>query len=241
MIIVFGYLTLCYLDKLFNYIVVVIMNIRFDSLPVDNIFFLLCSGFPVCSNLVFLHTVLTIFCRIQSMKEYVKITMDMNLKDILISQGKIFDTISLLNRYHTPSFVFTLLDMLSVSITSTFLIYDILTHSLTFDNFFLMSAGFLHCGISALLCFAIIFYISKIKREEGEIILLIAKSQIENPKLGIKSWKKFQLAICQLKASKNEFSCGLCVLNAKLIFVMISSFFSFLIVMIQFDLMINKN
>lgn len=233
-----------YLDKFFNYMIVKILNIKFDSLPVDNIYFLFASGLPICFNLIFLHTVLTVYWRLQSMVEYVKITLDtsLNLREILKSQGKIFDTISLLNRYHTPNYVFTMLDMLMVAITASFLIYDILIHSLTFDNFFLMSAGFTHFALSALLCLVIIFYGSKIKELQKEIIVTIAKSQIKQiQKSDFKPWKKCQLAICQLEISKNEFSCGLFELNCKQIFVMMSSFFSFLIVMIQFDLMINDN
>lgn len=230
------YLALIIIDKTFNYIVVTVFNIRFDSVPINNIFFLFGTGVPICFNLIFCHTLLNIYWRLQSMRDCLKI-VGMNFKEILKSQSKIYDSISLINRLHTPNLVFTLLDMLIVSISSAFMIYDVLTHSLTFDNFVVMTVGFAHFTLSALVCLAIIFYSCKIEKIQNEIIFTLAELQMKS---SVKYWKRHQVAICQFDTSKNEVSCGLFTLDFKQIFVMLSSFSSFLIVMIQFDLMIEN-
>jgi hypothetical protein len=138
-------------------------------------------------------------------------------------------TISLINEYHVFNPVITLLDLLFVVITTTFLIYDVTVHSLNANNFFIIFGGFAYAINSGLICIFIFVLSSRIQSIYSEIEMKI---------LGCAEISKFS-QLFAANFQRNEISCGLFKFEWAHIFTMLTSFVAYLIVMLQFDLMIN--
>lgn len=212
-----------------------IFNVKFDSLPLTNIFFVISYSIPITCNLIFFVTILNFVWRLEGLQESLELKSDLKIVSKIFNRT--CDTITLMNQYHVLNTIVAMLNMLGVMITITFLLYDITVHSLRLNNFFIIAGGYSYVITSGLICLIIYKYSSKIDNLMNEISM-----EVNNYGNADKKYqKRAQLASLNFLNSKNEISCGLFKLNWSHIFTIIASFYSYLITMIQFDAMINEN
>jgi hypothetical protein len=131
------------------------------------------------------------------------------------------------------SFMILHFDCFTMALSTAFFGYDILAHELNTNDVLLFVGGISYATIAGTTIFLIIFYLSKFKDHKNSLMLSLNNLRRKNLKLN----KIIQLSIYQLDCVPTELSCGLFVFEIPHIFIMISSFFSYLIVTIQFDFM----
>lgn len=229
-------------DKCIAWGVVTILKVKFDSLPLDNVCFLISYSIPITCNLTFFVTVLNLFWRQKSILKILKSKNFNSTNEIKILSKvlhRMSETISLINQYHMFNIIISLMDILNVSITITFLLYDISIHSLNQSNFFVILGGYCYAITSGLIYILITAYSSKIVNSAEEIAIKINQLGVNSTNKNIQ--KISHLTILNYQNSQSEISCGLFTLNWNHLFTMIASFFSYLITMIQFDSIINGN
>lgn len=152
---------------------------------------------------------------------------------------KISETISLINRFHAFNAVEAFLDLLVTVINVTYLIFDVIAHSRNLSNFLIIGGACMYIATTGIICILIFAYSSLIYNIQEKII---AKNNSIGMKFSNLKLRKFSIiSTMHLENSKNEISCSLFLFNWKHIFLMMSSYFSYLIVMMQFDFMINTN
>jgi hypothetical protein len=131
------------------------------------------------------------------------------------------------------SFMILLFDCFTMALSTAFFGYDIHAHELNTNDVLLFVGGISYATIAGTTGFLIIFHLSKFKNHKNSLMMSLNSLRRNNLKLN----KMIQLSIYQLDCVPTELSCGLFVFKIPHIFVMISSFFSYLIVTIQFDFM----
>lgn len=148
--------------------------------------------------------------------------------------------ISSMNKLFAFSFIILLFDCFSMALCTVFLIYDILVHELIKTDLLLFVGGLSYFTISGIVCSTTLNYSSDFETKKKAFLIKINNLQCNNKK----SLKMRQISIYQLDVVQIKLSCGIFVLEIPHIFVMISSFFSYLVVTIQFDVLssdfINK-
>lgn len=232
MIVIFLVMTLAYL-------IVGICDISFSVKPLDNLFFLVAFSFPMFNNALLYIALLNIYWRF---KDFQKISKKLKSNDELKLLSKIYSKLNAIlinvNSFYVLNTVLALLDLLTITITSTFLIYDVIAHSLPLENLILAGGAFIYIFTSGFICVLIIGCSSFIKNINVNIMVEINKiAMIENK---LKVYKFCQVAILQIENTQNKITCGLFEFDWKLIFTFIATFFSYLWTMFQVDLMFNK-
>lgn len=214
-----------------------VFNIKFDSIPLGNAYFLVILSLPVTWNVIFFIKILNVYWRYQTI---IKILKGETSTSRLIFLMKIYDKLNVItpafNRYFVLNIVLSLFNVLVISITIVFLVYDIIIHSLAFENFIIIAGAFSYMIVSGLIIVLIIAYTSFINdSNDGIIVTLNTNGKQFNEK---KFLKFCHLAILQVESTREKFSCGLFEIDWKLVLTWASSFFAYLIVMLQFDIMI---
>lgn len=231
-----------FLDKFLAHTLVNIFNINLDSLPLTNVPFLISYSIPITFNVIFFIILLSLFWRLKSLSglfENYKFSSRKELKMFTKIFDQISETINFINRFYIFNTVGSLLDLLVISINITYLAYDIIVNSRNPMNFLIVAGACNYIFTSGLICILIIAYSSFIQNLQDTIIFKINGlgtkcSDLKN--------KKFSLiSTMHISTLKNEISCEFFVFNWKHLFVMISSYFSYVIVTVQFDFMINTN
>lgn len=215
-------------------------EVKFTSMPLHDFLFLTAYLRPVCGQISFLLMVLSFSWRIKSIEKILiisELTSTQQLEIIGKIFGKCDKIIFSMNNLFAINFMTSLFDLLVMTLVTTFLAYDIIVHELTISDAILMLGGVSYINISGFICFTIIFILSGM--DDKRKILMI---KINNLKLNQKKKvdKFFFLSINQLDFTQIKLSCGLFYFKKSQIFVMISSFFSYLVVMIQFDFVLAK-
>lgn len=216
---------------------VTFLDIKFDSIPLKNVYFLVFLSLPTIYNVIFFINILNLLWRYQSisiiMKDEGSIT---RWKLIMIIYEKLNVTIASINRYFMFNMVFSLFNVWIILITTVFLIYDIIIHSLLLDNFILIAGSSFYIITSGLISLMTVSYSSRIADLNERIVQNINQIKM---KMNDRKLQQFtELAILQVENTKIEISGGIFVLNWKVIFIMISSFISYFFVLLQFDIML---
>lgn len=155
-----------------------------------------------------------------------------------IIYSKLNGVVTQLNRFHVLNVTLSLLDLLIISINIAFLIYDIIVHSLPLENYVLVAGALIYVSTAGFICILIIFYSSFINDLNSKIILNLNNFALKNNKK--KTFKLCQLGILQVENTENKISSGLFEFNIKFIFAMMTSFFNYLWMLLQVDLMVNN-
>lgn len=225
------------MDLGFGYYIVTFFNINFDSIPLNNVYFLVIMSLPMTWNVIFFIVILNIYWRYQSILEALR---GENSTSRLIFLIKIHDKLNAiipaLNRYFVLNVAFSLFNVLVISITNIFLIYDIITHSLEMNNFLIIVGGSSYILTSGLVIILIITYSSFINNTNDGIIATVTNTAMRfNEK---KLLKISHLVILQVESTRRKISSGLFEIDWKLMLTSVSSVVAYVIVMLQFDLVI---
>ena len=151
---------------------------------------------------------------------------------------KINDTVLSINRCYMINILISFFNLTLVLIFIIFLIYDVLVHQLKIDDAILIVGGSSYAICISIGCLIIISYSSTIEK----LHYLVMKNYVELY-LGTKDKKIHRLvhlAMIQLTHFRKDISCGLYDFNWNCIFLILTSVFNYVIVMIQFDVMISK-
>lgn len=210
-------------------------NVKFTSMPLDDFLFLIAFLRPILCDIIFLIEIVSLSSRIDSFHKIVQ--KENHLKVIAKLFNKTSSIIKDMNQLYATNFMTSLIDLLLISLVTTFLGYDIIVHSLTKTDAILMLAGVSYMIIAGFVCFSILIAASQIECKKRKII-----AKINDIKLRKSSnmHKFYELSIDYLEYLPTKLSCGLFILNKSHIFVILSSFFSYLIVMVQFDFIYSK-
>lgn len=231
-----------FLDKFLAHTVVTTFGVKFDSLPLTSIPFLISYSIPISCNIIFFIVLLNLYWRLESVQKLYKDSRIKSRKHLKMATNifdKITETISFVNRYYVAGTVASFLDLLVLAITLTYLIYDVIVHSRNLSNFLIIAGGFSYMVVSGTICILVIACSSFIRNIQDKIIASTNELAVKHFDRKIKNF--CIISTLFLENSRTEISSELFDFNWKYILVLISSFFSFLIVMIQFDFMVYSN
>ncbi|KAG5685017.1 hypothetical protein PVAND_014220 [Polypedilum vanderplanki] len=236
------------IDMTFGYIIVRILNVRYNTMPLDDPFFLITMGIPMSYNVLFLIIVYNLHDRLKLIAENFEISKFKNLHKCFIRNkieltmimlDKISDTIMSINKFYTFNTMIILLKFTIINTMSTFLAYDVFVHNLGLDDIILAIGGYSYSLILGISCILIFFYTCFISKlfDKSFIQILDLKMKIRDEKI----CKQTFLALLQAQNYQKEISCGLFVLCWPQLFAMIVTIFNYIVVMVQFDKMILNN
>lgn len=216
------------------------LNVHFVSMPLDDLYFLISFLRPVCCQVIFLTTIKALSYRLDSFGEILK-SSECSVEENLKTIGKLFsksvNAVQHMNKIFSMLFMTSLVDLLLIILVTTFLAYDIFVHSLTINDVILMFGGVGYVNLSGFVCFSILISSSKLENKKFKMIIEINNLKLKSE---TKLHKHFQLSINQLNSLPSKLSCGLFKFEKSHIFLIISSFFSYFIVMVQFDFVLAK-
>lgn len=208
-------------------------------MPLDDLSFLITFMLPTAFNLIFVVTLINITWRLKTIDEFLGVHMTrQELKIILKIYSKIDGTISNVKKYFSINTMICFEDVLLTALMTTFLAYDIVVHSLMIKDVILMLGGYSYVFVSGFSCVMVVIYSSKINSLKKSSLLKIIGMRL---KIYGKFGKICDLGILQIDSSMLQISCGLFTFDSYFIFTIISSFFSYLVVVLQFDIMIQNN
>jgi hypothetical protein len=224
---------------------VIFLNVKIDSVPIERGFFL--TGIAIAINYILLtmllllnlvwrfKTVSNALMKVDNYHDKTKVLK--KLKSVLKMLSKLSELLESASKYFLCNNIFLFTNLFMIILIMTFLGYDILVHDLGTDDVILFFA-FVVFSVSTAFCSSITIltstYFSKCFSQAFEKINLIFIKFNDR-----KIQKICELGILQLQNSRKEISCGFFAFNWKHVFLMLSSFFSYLIMMIQFDYMIT--
>lgn len=200
-------------------------------MPLHDPWFLVAYLRPVCGQIVFLINLQSLSCRLDDVTQA---SEHLQLKSFGKIYAKFSDTVLIFNKVFSMYLMTSLLDLLIMLLVTFFLGYDILVHSLTISDAILMLGGVSYVNISGFFCFSILFLSSNLEEKRKILMLKINEFNLK------KFHKAKQLSTYQIDCASLELSCGLFLFKKFHIFAMVSSFFSYLIVMIQFDFVLSS-
>ena len=208
-------------------------------MPLDNFIFLITFMLPTAYNLILIVTILNITWRLETINDFLGVHLtSKELKLILKIYSQLHDTVSHVNKYFTINTMICLEDALVILLMLTLLAYDIVAHSLTIQDVILMLGGIAKINVLGFTCVMVIVYSSKVSSLKKSSLLKINEIRLKNNRqLG----RICELGILQIDSTISQISCGLFTFNSFFFFTIISSFFSYFVVVIQFDIMIENN
>lgn len=219
--------------------VVGVFQVKFKAIPLDDFGFLIALMLPVAFNLIFVTTLLNVTWRLETIDEFLGAQMNRReLKTILRIYSKFDGTVSHVNRYFTFNTMICFLDVLMIALMVVFLAYDIVVHSLMIKDVILMLSGISYVLVSGFSCVMVIVYSSKISSLKNSSFWKMNGMRLKSHR---ETGKRCELGILQISSSVSQVSCGLFTFDSYHIFTIISSLFSYLVVVIQFDIMIQNN
>jgi hypothetical protein len=208
-------------------------------MPLDDFLFLIAFLRPVCCQVIFLTMIMALSWRLETFHKILEnseLSMQQNSKLIGKLLNKSADTIVNMNKLYSTNFMTSLVDLLFIALVTTFLAYDIIAHSLAISDVILMLGGMGYSFLAGSVCFSILIASSGLEEKKKKIVIKINDLSLKRNKLH----KFLYLSVFQFDCLPLELSCGLFTLKKSHIFLMISSYFSYLIVMIQFDFMFSN-
>lgn len=220
------------------------LNVKIRSIPIERGLYLIGAGAVSNFILITLLIFVGVSWRLKSIEELLiglnEVDQEIYLKKfkkILRIWSKIEDLICSINKYFLINNLFFFASFFNLILIVTFLGYDILVHELDTDDKIFFCCGLVY-SISITSCICILIKYSEnvksmIEKNFNQINLIRFNSKHKNVQ------KYCELAILQLDSSTKLISCGLFEINWQHIFLMLSSLFSYLVVVIQFDYMLT--
>lgn len=224
---------------------VLFLNVKIDSVPIERGFFL--TGIAISINYILLTMLLllNIVWRFKSISDAMILIGNSKNKKILLRRlkvamricNKLSDLLESSSKYFLCNNIFLFSNLFFILLIMTFLGYDILVHNLDTDDVILFFAFVVFC-VSTAFCSSITILTSTYFSEC--LSNCIKKFSLISFQFNDKKVQKFCiLAILQLESSRRDISCGVFAFNWKFVFLIISSSFSYLVMMIQFDYMLT--
>lgn len=242
MLFLVSYFTLIFLNSFIAYYIINIFGFKFDTIALGNTYFLILISLPISWNVLFFINLWNVGWRIYTVRKFFKKSKPISatrLRMFMKIYNDLNALIPLLNRFYVYNLVLSIYDKLVISITTIFLVYDVIVHSLMDDNFVIILGASFYIFISGLICVLIIAFASFLNSMNEEIVNGL--NGIKMKCNGNRKIMKFiEISILQVESTKHEISCGLFTFDWKLCFTFISSIHTYLIVMLQFDIMINS-
>lgn len=244
--ILFFYQLLTNNNLVLTYCMVKFLNVKIRSIPVERGFYLISVMASIFYILFTILVLITFSWRLKSIDDALMETTSnekkkllRKLKIILRMWSKVDDVISSISRLFIISNIFYLLNFLIFVLILLFLGYDIYVHNLGGDDKLLF-------GFASFFSITIISFISVLIIQSQNICEKVTNAIRKINLIKLKSKEKniqkyCHLATLQLEVSNKFISCRLFDLNYKFIFTMISSCFSYLVMMVQFDYMLKEN
>ena len=219
---------------------VTVLNVKLETIPINRGFFLITLAITLNYTILSLLMQASISWRLPAINKALILTAKTNQKNLLRKikvtmkmLGKIEDLINSLSNYLTLNNIFSFLNFFLFSLMILFLGYDILAHDLGIDDVIFFLAGICFSFLGGLNCVFVIIYSMTFNHTLQHSIRIFNEIAINSRDIKIK--KFCQIANLQISSTQSVLSCGLFVFNWRLIFTIISAFFSYLIMMIQFD------
>lgn len=232
-------------NMILGYVMVKFLGVKIDSVPIEQGFFLI--GLTIAINyilqimIIFLamkwrfKLALEVLMELQEFKD--KNVMLKRLKTVIKIWSKLGDLVAATSKYFLMCNIFLFLIIFMMYLITLFLAYDILMHELGSDNlilfysFIVFTCSYTHYGV--VITISSVYFSNCFSSAINNLNLIALK--IKEKKI-----QKFcSLAVLQLTAIQKEISCGLFEFNWKFIFLLISSVFSYLVTMMQFDYMLT--
>lgn len=228
------------------YFMVTLLGVKVKTIPIDRIFYLISIAININYIIFSFLILLAIFWRLRSMTNALNITtksdhkkLFQNIKSLSKIWCKLEDLICSVDKYHTFSLILTFLNFFVTFLLVIFLGYDIFAHDLDSGDVIFFVAGLNFSFFNGLSCFIVIAISMALNNTMKISMKICNRIQIKNQ---VKKVHKLNyIAILQFTFLRKNFSCGLFDFNWKLIFTLAASFFSYLIMMIQFDYMLSIN
>jgi hypothetical protein len=234
----------------FGYVIVKILNIKHDSMPLEDPFFLFAMGVPLCYHVLFFITLFSIHSRIRSVTKIFRLqelqglnkTIILNrIKFIMLVLDKMNDTMQSINKFYMFNTMIVLLKFVLINLMTSFLAYDVLVHKLGLNDVILVLGGFSYSATMGLGCILVFKYALGIKKSFDTIFFQLLDIKIfSDVKLHEKKIRhQTFMALLQIESFSKEISCGLFSVKWQHLFLMLAATFNYLCVMIQFDSMVS--
>jgi hypothetical protein len=218
---------------------VIVGEIKFSAKPLDNVFFLIAYAIPISNNVFFFITIINVYWRFNDILEVTRHELKIyEMKLVYKIYNRLNEIVPKINQYYLLNTILALLDLLVITINVAFLVYDTFIHELPLENFILAGGACFYIFLSGTICFLIIEYSSFISSVNCKIKMNLNKIALRRSE--VKFYKMCHVGFLQIENTQNKISCGLFNFDWKLIFILMSSFFSYLWTMFQVDLMFNK-
>lgn len=218
-------------------------DIRFNSMPINNTFFMISLGIPLSYNILIIILLINLFDRFYSIINLTKLPLNLQIISYRLNLSmemldKVNDTILSINKCYMMNILISFFNLTLVLIFTIFFMYDIFVHQLKIDDAIILAGGSSYALCISIGCLIIISYSSTIEK----LHYLVMKNYV---KLHLSSrdgkiYRQVYLAMLQLTHFRKEISGGLYDFNWKCIFLILTSVFNYVIVMIQFDVIISK-
>lgn len=233
------------LNMLLGYIMVKFLDVKVDSVPIEKGFYLIGLTMAMSYVLLSMLLLLAIIWRFKSVGDATLELESFKDKRILLKKvktvtqiwSKLGDLLTSVNKYFLTSNIFLFTIIFMMFLITLFLGYDIFMHSLGSDDlvlfysFVIFTLSYTLCGL--IIIFSSVYFSNSFSKVFKNLNSIRLKNNDE------KIWKICTHSILQLDVLHNEISCGLFSLNWKFVFLMISSCFAYLVMMIQFDFMLT--
>ncbi|KAG5667397.1 hypothetical protein PVAND_015378 [Polypedilum vanderplanki] len=216
-----------------------VYDVYHHSIPLENLFFLvgvLCSAIFEYTYAVLL---IAIYVRLKSLIKFVKksnnlCTRDFKLLNFIYSN--LIDVMKLANQIFSLNAFFGLTELSIHLVFICFSAYQVVLSEYKFDLFLYTLSGFGYFISKLPYYFLIIFYSTLVRTFGNDLWIEINKKQNFDQKE-----KKFrEIVIRQMRCNELIASCGVYEFDWIVFFAIMTGAFSYLVVMIQFDLGIDK-
>lgn len=243
--ILFSYQLVINFNIMLGFSMVKFFNVKVDSIPIERGFFL--TGIAWLINYVLLMVLLllliawrfsSIFNALQQVQELEKKKIPRRMKLILKLSNKMGEILESFIKYCLTNYALLYSHCLIITLMITFLGYDILVHDLGASDKIFFGAGIVFVVSTAFSYLLVICFSNYFSNSFNKIYEKINFIRLENDERKIR--KICELGILQLECTRKEITCGLFDLNWKHLFLLMSSFFSYLVMMIQFDYMLSS-
>jgi hypothetical protein len=243
-----SYMLFTLFNIIVGYFVVKYLNLRFESLPMSDELFLVMLFLAVSYNFLTFLILHDLVVRTDSMLElmHVKNVNKLKFKDLkrrikLIMKlwNKVNDAVMSFNKIYSFNLMLSLTNFSFLFLIINFYLYDFIVRQLAINEIFLVLGGYSYSLLTGSCFFAIIKYSSHIKKlhENAGRALCDIGALFKNRKV----FKLVHLSHLQLDNAQKEISCGIYAIKWNFIFIFITSFFDYTLVMIQFDNMVTNN
>ena len=155
------------------------------------------------------------------------------LKCLIVLQDKLCDSILLVSKSFSVIYI---MQIFRFTVFSVFIMFDfflITTKNSNFSHKIFLIAGLLFIIPAGITTISAIVQSALLKREGGKFLTLLHGKKIS--KGDKKTLNLIQLGSLQMAHQFSEISCGLFTIDWKFLFVLISTCFSYMIILCQFD------